>query len=82
MSKHIDIVFDAPPGHEAPRFIEVEDDTGASVNTGEWVERDDGYWVLRFTKNDLESPKKVEATQNNGPMGSGPYCGQGRRERW
>lgn len=49
MTKHIDIVFDGPPSHESGRFVEVEDDTGASVNVGEWVQRPNGYWALRLT---------------------------------
>lgn len=44
---HIDIVFDGPPGPEAGRFVEVEDSTGASIRVGTWVQREDGYWVLR-----------------------------------
>lgn len=44
----IDIVFDGPPGPEPPRFIEVENEHGQSINFGEWLERPDGYWVLRF----------------------------------
>ncbi len=47
-SKTIDIVFDGPPGQQAPRFVEVENAAGASVSVGEWVHRDDGYWVLRI----------------------------------
>ena len=46
--KTVDIVFDGPPGPEAGRFVEVEDENGASINYGEWVEREDGYWVLRI----------------------------------
>lgn len=46
--KNIDIVFDGPPGPIAGRFVEVENELGASINIGEWVERDDGYWVLRI----------------------------------
>lgn len=46
--KHIDIVCDGPPGPEAGRFVEVEDDTGCSIRLGEWIQRSDGYWVLRF----------------------------------
>jgi len=49
MTKHIDIVFDGPPGPEAGRFVEVEDDAGKSIKFGEWVHRPDGYWVLRLT---------------------------------
>jgi hypothetical protein len=44
-----DIVFEGSPGPEAPRFVEVEDPPGRSISFGEWVKRDDGYWVLRFT---------------------------------
>ncbi len=44
----IDIVFDGPPSHESGRFVEVEDRNRRSIRIGEWVERDDGYWVLRL----------------------------------
>jgi hypothetical protein len=44
---HVDIVFDGPPGPDAPRFVAVEDDQRRSIRYGEWVERDDGAWVLR-----------------------------------
>lgn len=44
----IDIVFDGPPSHEAPRFVEVESPPGKSIRFGKWLQRDDGYWVLRF----------------------------------
>lgn len=50
MTKHVDIVFDGPPGPEAGRFVEVEDDTGKSIKFGEWLQRSDGYWVLRLEK--------------------------------
>ena len=46
--KFIDIVFDGPPGPVCGRFVEVEDQDGKSINAGEWIQRDDGYWVLRF----------------------------------
>jgi hypothetical protein len=48
MKKTVDIVFDGPPGPEAGRFVEVEDMDGASISLGEWVKREDGYWVLRI----------------------------------
>lgn len=47
-SQTIDIVFDGPPGHQAGRFVEVENQQGASIRVGEWVHRPDGYWVLRL----------------------------------
>jgi hypothetical protein len=55
---HIDVVFDGPPSPELPRFVEVEDEHGRSIRFGEWVQRQDGYWVLRFP---------VEQ-RNGGPM--------------
>lgn len=50
MSKvaYVDIVFDGPPGPFGGHFVEVEDDAGYSRNFGEWIKRDDGYWVLRL----------------------------------
>lgn len=45
---YIDIVFDGPPGPEAGRFVEVENAQGASIRVGDWIERPDGYWVLRI----------------------------------
>jgi hypothetical protein len=47
---YIDIVFDGPPAHESGRFIEVEDPQGKSISVGEWINRDDGYWVLRIAE--------------------------------
>ena len=41
------IVFDGQPSHESGRFVEVERD-GHSINVGQWVERDDGFWELRL----------------------------------
>ena len=48
MTRMIDIVFDGPPGPEAGRFVEVENESGASISLGEWIERDDGFWALRI----------------------------------
>jgi hypothetical protein len=47
MKATIDIVFDGPPGNESGRFVEVEHE-GKSIKLGEWVKREDGYWVLRI----------------------------------
>lgn len=52
MKDFIDIVFEGPPSTPGPRFVEVEDSTGKSVNVGEWVQRPDGYWVLRIPRPD------------------------------
>lgn len=46
--QYIDVVFDAPPGPVAGRFVEVEDAEGRSISVGEWVCRPDGYWALRI----------------------------------
>ena len=47
-TREIRIVFTGPPGPKMPQFVEVEDEAGRSVNFGEWVKRDDGYWELRL----------------------------------
>jgi hypothetical protein len=51
----IHIVFDGSPGHVGPRFIEVELDDGRSIRFGNWVQRPDGLWSLRFTKAETEA---------------------------
>jgi hypothetical protein len=43
---NLHIIFDGPPSHESGRFVEVENDAGASVRAGEWVERPDGLCDL------------------------------------
>lgn len=43
------IVFDGHPSHDGPRFVEVEDATGKSVNIGEWRKREDGYWEFALS---------------------------------
>lgn len=48
MTKYVDIVFDGPPSHMSGRFVEVENDSGASINFGEWIQRAGGYWALRL----------------------------------
>jgi hypothetical protein len=53
--EHVDVVFDGPPGPEAGRFVEVENDQGRSIRLGEWVERPDGYWALRIPATALEA---------------------------
>jgi len=71
---YIDIVFDGPPEHEAGRFVEVEDPQGQSVGVGEWVHRDDGFWVLRLPDHrtllsqiatlQRQNEREIFATQN------------------
>jgi hypothetical protein len=45
---YVDIVFDGPSIAGGLTFVEVEDSTGHSVRRGEWIQRDDGYVVLRL----------------------------------
>jgi hypothetical protein len=56
--RHIDIVFDGPPGPEPACLLEIEDANGRSIEIGEWVERPDGRWVLRLTPEDLAQPSQ------------------------
>jgi hypothetical protein len=48
---HIDIVFakttDPNPDF---RFVEVEDASGASICAGEWIDRGNWLWALRFER--------------------------------
>jgi len=46
----INIIFDGPPGPESGKFVEVETDDGKSINAGEWIKREDGFWSLRITQ--------------------------------
>ena len=64
MSTHIDIVFDGPPSHKAGRFVEVENDRGASIRFGEWVERDYGLWALRIPGSAAAAPEMLEALED------------------
>lgn len=57
----IDILFDGPPGPEAPRFVEVESPPGTSVNIGEWIDRGNGYWALRLNGVVAEGASDFEA---------------------
>lgn len=64
-TKTVRIVFDGPPSHESGRFVEVEDDEGASISIGEWVERPDGCWELQLPiipgANAVVTPEGLEA---------------------
>lgn len=49
ITEHSDVVvvFDAPPGPESGRFVEVENGRGAGVKTHHgWKEREDGLWEI------------------------------------
>ncbi len=45
--RYIEFVIDGPPGPEPGRFVEVEDESGASARPGVWIERPGGHWALR-----------------------------------
>jgi hypothetical protein len=46
MTKAYHIVFDGFPSPDGPRFIELENDDGKSINAGEWKDRADGLTEL------------------------------------
>lgn len=48
MDRYVDLVFDCPPGPKRPGLIEVQTETGASIELGEWIARPDGTWTLRI----------------------------------
>lgn len=60
----VDIVFDGPPGPESGRFVEVESPPGVGIKFGQWVRRDDGYWVLRFPYQVPFSLDEMKGTMN------------------
>ena len=51
----INIVFDGPPSHEGPRFVEVESGEGRSIRVGRWEPHPEheGMWRLRITADDF-----------------------------
>jgi len=63
LDQFVDIVFDGPPSAEAGRFVEVEDHTGASVNYGTWVQREDGYWALRIQRVEMALIDELHKTR-------------------
>lgn len=51
--RFVDVVFDGEPGPDGPVFVETEDAQGRGIKLGNWVKREDDYWVLRITSGDL-----------------------------
>lgn len=84
MTKTIAIVFDKPPGPEAPRFIEVEDSEGKSISIGEWVQNEE-YWDFV-----IPDPREIQTLEADNAalraeVGSLEDCLVGARrdiERW
>lgn len=53
----IDVVFRIEPGGAVPSFIEIEV-AGTTFRLGSWVQRGDGLWALRVTRDELERVEK------------------------
>lgn len=51
MTQYIDILFACPPGADFPSLVEAQDDTGAIVQVGRWIEPTsaDPYWRYRLS---------------------------------
>jgi len=47
-TREIHVVFDARPGKDMPTLVEIEDESGRSIDAGQWRQRPDGYWELVF----------------------------------
>ncbi len=76
---YIDIVFDGPPPEPPPSLAEVEDSSGRSIRSGEWIERMDGYWVLRISLADF-IPIAMRRPWDSGGGGCFNWCGYGLEE--
>ncbi len=72
--KYIDIVFiDESKGNREPsppklEFVEVENAQGKSVGVGRWIEREDGFTVLRLFEDATKSmtePGELHEIQTN-----------------
>lgn len=76
MSKYIDIVFESVGKNDHPpvlEFVEVENGEGASIAVGRWIEREDGYHVLRLFEDVTKSMTE--------PLYDVPFlCGDGSGE--
>ena len=69
MREFIDIVFDGPPDHDAPRFVEVEDEQGRSIDVGIWINRPGTpMWALRLYPADVTVDPARSCTQPDIPM--------------
>lgn len=78
---HIEIVFDGPPGPNAGRFVEVEDQAGRSICIGRWLKREDGFWALRiFSMHENAKPHThVAGTTIGKHIDECAVCGQDLR---
>lgn len=55
----ISIIFDGPPDHHGPRFVEIENDKGESIRIGDWEPdprpEHEGFWRLRIADTSLRA---------------------------
>lgn len=65
MSNNVHIIFDGPPSNESGRFIEVENDSGASIKVGEWKDRGDGTWALVIDMTASKRQKSIAWFEGN-----------------
>lgn len=54
----IQIRFDDAPAHVAGHFVEAEDENGAGISVGEWVEEGD-FWLLKIDTENVLSQSQV-----------------------
>lgn len=71
---YIDIVFDGPPGPTAGSFVEVEDSEGRSISIGEWLQRPDGYWVLRISPDQVADATESYECPVHGRIAGSSEC--------
>lgn len=82
-SRYFDVVFDGPPGPEAGRFIEVENERRESVSMGQWIDRGDGTWALRIAKPaDVGLPLWACGCGNSRRSANQPQCEQPECMEW
>ncbi len=81
-NSYIDIVFDGPPAAESGRFVEVENEMGASINGGEWLSPEDfpshgEFWRLRIGVN--RSMNNIQAEMHQIAKDSGFWDDDARK---
>lgn len=77
MPEPVDVVFEEiepPEGRSGPcyAFLEVEDQDGASIHAGDWVEREDGRQVLRIRPSLLPDEGDEEGSETPVKGGAPP----------
>lgn len=78
----LDIVFRGEPGPGCACFIEAEDGEGHSIDAGEWIEQEDGIWILRLTGESIRRAAMVRkwwkergASADDGPASPSDHPG-------